>query len=83
MSLVATTLDRTIPDDDDISIITEGSLGQCWATGTKKKTSIAGRLSQKVVQTDLGKSIAMVKVRNVQESENRIWRELDTWILQP
>lgn len=83
MSLVATTLDSTIPDDDDISIITEGSLGQCWARGTKKKTFIAGRLSQKAVQTDLGKSIALVKMRNVEESESRIWLELDTWTLQP
>lgn len=69
---VATTLESTIPDDDDISIIKEESLGQRWPRGTKKKPFTARRLSEKAVQTDLGKSIAWVKMRNVQELESRI-----------
>lgn len=68
---MATTPDSTIPDDNDISVITEGSLGQRWARGTQKKP-FSARLREKAVQTDLGKSIALVKVRNVQESESRI-----------
>lgn len=47
MWLVATTI-----SDDDIPIITEGSLGQYWARGTEKKTFTAKWLSEKAVHTD-------------------------------
>lgn len=55
------------------SILTKGSIGQSSVRGTKQEKTFTARwLSEKAVQTDLGKSTAVVKMKNVQDSERRI-----------
>ena len=45
------------------------AIGQHGAGGTRKEKTFTARwLSERAVQTDLGKNTAMVKMRNLQES---------------